>query len=124
MEEGYYWFREAPGTQLHILHVDRPQRVKDVSGFLPRIRGPRYVSDFKGTWWKIEEPDSPKAECQCRQCLRDRDERHPDLPMLPAETSRMIVCEWCGNKRCPHATDHRLECSGSNEPGQKGSVYE
>lgn len=34
---------------------------------------------------------------------------------------RMIVCAICGNKRCPHATDHRNHCTGSNEPGQKGS---
>lgn len=37
--------------------------------------------------------------------------------------SRMILCEHCGNKRCPHATDHRLACTGSNEPGQPGSAY-
>jgi len=35
-----------------------------------------------------------------------------------------IVCPICGNKRCPHATDRAFECTGSNEPGQKGSVYE
>jgi len=33
------------------------------------------------------------------------------------------VCPDCGNKRCPRATNHELECSGSNEPGQKGSIY-
>lgn len=37
---------------------------------------------------------------------------------------RMIVCKTCGNKRCPKATDHRLECTGSNRPGQKGSIYQ
>lgn len=35
----------------------------------------------------------------------------------------MIVCPDCGNKRCPRASDHRLPCSGSNEPGQPGSIY-
>lgn len=35
----------------------------------------------------------------------------------------MIVCATCGNKRCPHATDHRLACTDSNEPGQAGSSY-
>jgi hypothetical protein len=34
-----------------------------------------------------------------------------------------IMCKVCGNKRCPKATDCSLECTGSNEPGQKGSVY-
>lgn len=31
---------------------------------------------------------------------------------------RMIVCEHCGNKRCPHAEDHDLLCMGSNAPDQ------
>lgn len=35
----------------------------------------------------------------------------------------MILCPICGNKRCPHATAHHLGCTGSNEPGQVGSVY-
>lgn len=34
-----------------------------------------------------------------------------------------IVCPDCGNKRCPRATDHQNACTGSNEPGQKGSRY-
>jgi hypothetical protein len=36
---------------------------------------------------------------------------------------RMVLCPTCGNKRCPHANDHRNECSGSNEAGQPGSAY-
>lgn len=36
---------------------------------------------------------------------------------------RMILCPECGNKRCPKATDHKLECTNSNEPGQAGSDY-
>lgn len=36
----------------------------------------------------------------------------------------MVVCSKCGNKRCPHATDHKLDCTNSNAPGQKGSAYE
>lgn len=35
----------------------------------------------------------------------------------------MILCEECGNKRCPHASDHTYECTRSNEPGQPGSIY-
>ena len=35
----------------------------------------------------------------------------------------MIVCPVCGNKRCPHASDHREACTASNEPGQVGSRY-
>jgi len=36
---------------------------------------------------------------------------------------RFVVCPECGNKRCPHANDHRHACSGSNKPGQEGSAY-
>lgn len=37
--------------------------------------------------------------------------------------SRFVVCSECGNKRCPHANDHRNACTGSNDPGQEGSAY-
>jgi hypothetical protein len=59
--------------------------------------------------------------CNCRRCLRERDERTAEG--WPVETSRMILCVICGNKRCPHASDHRYACTDSNEPGQPGSVY-
>lgn len=42
---------------------------------------------------------------------------------FPVTASRMIVCPACGNKRCPNATDHKLKCTGSNDPDQIGSVY-
>jgi hypothetical protein len=52
-------------------------------------------------------------ECECRRCIAQRGK-----PFM-----RMIVCATCGNKRCPHATDHTLACTDSNEPGQPGSHY-
>ena len=58
-------------------------------------------------------------QCDCHQCLRDRGEL--DKPWY---ATRMIVCCKCGNKRCPHANDHRYTCTRSNEPGQIGSAYE
>jgi hypothetical protein len=36
---------------------------------------------------------------------------------------RFNVCPICGNKRCPHASDHNYECTNSNNVGQTGSVY-
>lgn len=50
--------------------------------------------------------------CSCRTC---RPVTIPDM--------RFVVCPDCGNKRCPHANDHRNACTGSNEPGQEGSAY-
>jgi hypothetical protein len=42
----------------------------------------------------------------------------------PVVATRMILCSICWNKRCPHATDCALDCTESNEPGQKGSIWE
>lgn len=63
----------------------------------------------------------PAADC--RRCEREAMEREPD-PLRAAMMRRFIVCPTCGNKRCPKASDHRLACTGSNEPGQPGSDYE
>jgi hypothetical protein len=62
--------------------------------------------------------------CGCRQCLRDRKDENPPGSGWPTELTMMILCPTCGNKRCPHATDHRHACTGSNDTGQVGSAYE
>ena len=36
---------------------------------------------------------------------------------------KMKLCPICGNKRCPKATDEKLDCTNSNKPGQPGSAY-
>lgn len=59
-------------------------------------------------------------DCGCIRCLRLRRAHSVGLPV---ELTRMVTCQVCGNKRCPHATDHRWACTSSNEPGQAGSVY-
>lgn len=61
--------------------------------------------------------------CECRACIRENNMRHPFIPELSFSHYRMILCPECGNKRCPKASDHRLDCTGSNEPGQPGSIY-
>ena len=53
-----------------------------------------------------------KPTCWCRFCWRGIGVGRP-----------FIVCPECGNKRCPKATHHDHECSGSNEVGQSGSVF-
>lgn len=56
---------------------------------------------------------------RCHTCLDDvRNEWG-----IPITATRMVLCKTCGNKRCPHATDHRHVCTNSNEPGQYGSIY-
>ena len=54
-------------------------------------------------------------ECKCRRCWT---ERSASMTLLDQLSRVMILCPTCGNKRCPHATDHRLTCTNSNEPGQ------
>lgn len=67
--------------------------------------------------------DSSPCSMPCHRCIEDYDLRHPEIPQLGFDSAQMILCEHCGNKRCPHASDHRLACTGSNESGQPGSVY-
>ena len=54
----------------------------------------------------------------CHACLVGVIENH-----MPVTSQRMIVCSDCGNKRCPKASNHRHQCTGSNEPNQRGSIY-
>lgn len=58
--------------------------------------------------------------CGCYDCNLSFNDPVSGLPIV---MTRMIVCPTCGNKRCPHATNHRHTCTGSNEPGQPGSRY-
>ena len=72
-----------------------------------------------------------KTKCKCRRCLEEQGAIKTfsmtgfDLTTMETgdEFVGMIVCETCGNKRCPHATDHRHQCTDSNERGQLGSIY-
>ena len=57
------------------------------------------------------------APCECETCREARFQAGERVML------RMVTCPLCGNKRCPRATDHRLACTNSNEPGQWGSNY-
>ena len=71
-------------------------------------------------------------KCECHRCTRERYERG-EYKRRENESNaeyffrlpptKMILCPECGDKRCPHASDHRLACTGSNEPGQASSIY-
>jgi hypothetical protein len=69
-----------------------------------------------------EQPAWPvREDCgNCHMCLVGKFDPGSDIPI---RFTRMILCPTCGNKRCPKATDHEMTCTGSNEPGQEGSVY-
>lgn len=55
-----------------------------------------------------------EGKCGCFDCITERGEK----------AYHMVLCSICGNKRCPHATNHTLLCTDSNEPGQPGSRYQ
>ncbi len=54
--------------------------------------------------------------CFCNTCDNEIRKNHPFFV-------RMNLCPECGNKRCPKATFHEHDCTGSNEAGQPGSAY-
>ena len=66
--------------------------------------------------------------CTCHRCIEEKkltgEKTGSEFwDSVPLNSKMMILCPTCGNKRCPHASDHDLACTGSNEPGQPGSVY-
>jgi len=63
----------------------------------------------------VQAPAAPKA----KQVRMDWSEQERAL----LADCRMVLCPTCGNKRCPHANDHRNACTSSNAPGQPGSSY-
>ncbi|MDQ0376522.1 hypothetical protein [Amycolatopsis thermophila] len=64
---------------------------------------------------RLRATSAPDRGCgQCYECL---------APSWGEFETHMVVCPDCGNKRCPHATSHTRDCTGSNEPGQPGSQY-
>lgn len=79
----------------------------------------------------MNEPDIDKSKCRCRRCLSERGGiitfsmtgHDPTTVPIGFGFHGMILCEICGNKRCPHATDHRHKCTDSNESGQAGSIF-
>ena len=65
-------------------------------------------------WLDMESESKLAFSVDCRRCFEEAG---------GVMNVRMFLCPECGNKRCPKATDHRLDCTNSNEPGQEGSAY-
>ncbi len=71
----------------------------------------------------------PRQDCGCLRCIVEWTRTDTEVRRqiredpLSSPAIMFIVCAICGNKRCPHATDHRHACTGSNAPGQPGSSY-
>ena len=89
-------------------------------GSAPRPMTVKY-DDFANNFDRIfGKKKENNYQCYCYNCNKDRLDESGNFPYV---MTRMIVCPECGNKRCPHSTDHNLACTGSNDPGQPGSRY-
>lgn len=80
-------------------------------------RYPFFEAGYRAAMLLCADPDfrenaETSTKCWCHTCR----------PVTISDM-RFVVCPECGNKRCPHANDHRNACTGSNEPGQEGSAY-
>ena len=72
----------------------------------------------------ITENESTMWDTDCYSCDDTRAKRQIAAgDKMAALMRRMIVCPDCGNKRCPRATHHNNQCTGSNDFGQVGSIY-
>jgi hypothetical protein len=60
------------------------------------------------------DPEQPYDSHCCHACFTKSGEYF---------RTRMICCPECGNKRCPKASNHTNNCTNSNEPNQKGSLF-
>lgn len=80
----------------------------------------QFASNWEIIFGKNKTKTVADYRCWCYNCNKDY-----TLPgeAFPYALTRMIVCPTCGNKRCPRSTDHKYECTNSNEPGQPGSRY-
>ena len=90
-------------------------------GSAPRPMNVKY-EDFANNFDRIfGKKKQDNYQCYCYNCNKDRLDESGHFPYV---MTRMIVCPTCGNKRCPHSTDHNLACTNSNDPGQPGSRYQ
>lgn len=92
--------------------VDVPDEPELGHWFAEEPAGEGYRSRALGLIDAAPQPAAVPEKCWCHTCRP-----------ITTEDMRMVLCPACGNKRCPHANDHRNACTGSNDPGQPGSAY-
>ena len=113
------------GIRCHQWHVT-PELIKarqDTAKYRMLLKlQPSHACDVCGNGQPVgEDVDATTLDScgNCHKCYKGR-ELAPSMFAL----DRMLVCPECGNKRCPKASDHILDCTNSNETGQHGSVYQ
>jgi len=102
-----------------------PVAMQGITSTVIRVENELALLEFEDetrSWHKVSDvrrkfPDSCRS---CRHCIYEAIDPQDFTRLMMVG---MILCATCGNKRCPHANDHRNACTGSNEPGQEGSAY-
>lgn len=80
--------------------------------------------EYKARMVFIPGQSSPLDACGCHYCETEWRNAMDDLGDAGWRLRAfMILCPTCGNKRCPRATYHGHDCTGSNKSGQPLSVY-
>jgi len=106
--------REAMAIALEALETLMIEREsiyeKAIAALKERLADP--MREVQRLGQEIEQ--EPVAKYCCRLCFNKSGSLLLD---------RMILCSECGNKRCPKATNHELQCTNSNAPNQAGSIY-
>lgn len=106
----------------------RLQMLDEDAAKAPAAPTPINAIDFRRTeQWPDESRRVEQAEldgCECHRCIREKNLKAPGPLGIPLSSAKMILCPECGNKRCPKASDHRNNCTDSNDPGQLGSLWE
>lgn len=64
------------------------------------------------------------SNCSCHHCIERKGKMaFTGAINVPLNFMKMVLCDKCGNKRCPRASHHNNACTNSNEPGQPGSIF-
>lgn len=61
--------------------------------------------------------------CGCMNCVEARMPDNLGAILGPTFPGWRYACEICGNKRCPHHSNHKFACTASNAVGQPGSRW-
>jgi hypothetical protein len=116
--EVFQWLENGGHKTGRRVYLDLP-----VSTWLMMCQGEFYVVRAEDVSVYPSEPIPEPSEPDSPTCCRKHWEAVAGTSPLNPIGMPFIACKSCGNKRCPKATDCELACTGSNAPGQPGSIY-
>lgn len=113
-------------AEAEVFSLERAQALIRSSGYKYRAWPKEYIDQRVSQHVDLQHVELDSAlpdqdHCGCFTCVKERGAE--SIEGMPETSTRMIVCDQCGNKRCPRATNHIYACTFSNEPGQPGSRF-